>query len=255
MGSSSVSIADDASALFLNPAGMVCAAPVACYFDYSEPANTRGARESRLALAAGSGRTWYGLGWYRLGAEEESDFLLVASVARRLVEGTQGSFLAVGVNATAGSLSRGQPAEGDEGAWRRMTGDAGIMVRPLSVISIAYSIANVRDAHPDGTSGDFSWRRVQRWGASYFWEERVTISFAGEHRAGQMTIHCGLRVKTAVPVELMAGFSDSRVAGGARWSGRRCAATIAFASGEARQVTWTGAFELLMGRGTKQEEQ
>jgi hypothetical protein len=51
----------------------------------------------------------------------------------------------------------------------------------------------------------------------------------------------------------MAGFSDDHVTGGARWIGKRCAATIAFASDDARQVTWTGAFEMLMRRGTHGE--
>ena len=247
MGSSSVSATDDASALFLNPSGIVLTAPVACYLEYAEPAPFRGTRELRFALAGGSGKTHCGFGWYRLGAEGESAFLLVASVAHRLVEGTQGSFLSIGVNAVAGSISSERSA-GDEHEWRGMTGDIGVTVRPLSVISFGFSVANVGDARPDETFEGASWSRVQRWGVSYFWENRLTVSYAGEHRAGRMTNHYGLCMKTAVPIELMAGFSDSRVTGGVRWSGRRCAATIAFASEEERRVTWTGAFELLLGR-------
>lgn len=252
-GSAFVSVADDASALFLNPAGMGLAAPLACYLEYTEPALMRGARESRFALVAGSGKTHCGLGWYRLGAKEESDNLLIVSVARRLIDGTQGSFLAVGANIAVGSISHGQSIGGREDTWREMTGGAGVIVRPLSVISIAYSIDNLRDAHPNGASGVASWRRVQRWGASYFWEDRVIISFAEEHCAGRTTIHYGLSVTTAVSVELMAGLSDDHVTGGARWIGKRCAATIAFVSDDARQVTWTGALEILMRRGTHGE--
>jgi hypothetical protein len=252
-GSAFVSVADGASAIFVNPAGVVLVAPLACYLEYAEPAGIREARESRLALAAGSGKTHCGLGWYRLVAEDESDNLLIVGVARRLIEGTQGSFLAIGASAALGSMSVEQSIGGRQDTWSKMTGDAGIIVKPLSVISLAYSIGNLRDAHPDGSAGDASWRRVQRWGASYFWEDRLILSFAEEHRAGRTTIHYGLSMKTAAPVELMAGFSDAHVTGGAHWTGRRCAATVAFASGDAGQVTWTGAFEIRMGRGTNGE--
>jgi hypothetical protein len=241
-----VSAADDASALFLNVSGIVLTPPAACYFEYAEPASLRGSRESRLALAGGWGKTRFGFGWYRLGMDDGSARLLVAGAARRLVEGAQGSFLSVGASAVAGSISKERPDERD---WRRLAGDVGVTVRPLSVISFGYSIANIGDAQPDGAFDDASWGRAHRWGVSYFWEDRLTVSYGGERRAGRTTSHYGLCMKTAVPVELMAGFSDSRVTGGARWSGRRCMATIAFASEDGQRVTWTGAFELLLGRG------
>jgi hypothetical protein len=52
-----------------------------------------------------------------------------------------------------------------------------------------------------------------------------------------------MAVKTAVPIELLAGFSDGRVTGGARWVGSWLGGTIAFAAGGDGDVTWTLACE------------
>jgi hypothetical protein len=123
------------------------------------------------------------------------------------------------------------------------SGDAGIILKPLPIVAFAYSVGNIRDAHPDQTCGDKAWRRAQRWGASYFWEERVVLSFATVRRAGRTTLHYGMAVKTAVPIEILAGFSDGRVTGGARWTGSWFGGSIAFAADEDEGVTWMLACE------------
>jgi hypothetical protein len=123
------------------------------------------------------------------------------------------------------------------------SGDAGIILKPLPVVALAYSAGNIRDAHSDQTRGEVAWRRVQRWGASYFWEDRVVLSFATMRRAGRTTLHYGIGVKTAVPIELLAGFSEGRVTGGVRWTGTRFGSSIAFAADENEGVTWTLACE------------
>jgi hypothetical protein len=123
------------------------------------------------------------------------------------------------------------------------SGDAGIILKPLPVVAFAYSAGNIRDAHPDQTGGSETWRRVQRWGASYFWEDRIILAFATVRRAGLTTLQYGIGVKTAVPIELLAGFSDGRVTGGVRWTGTWIGGTIAFAAEENERVTWTLACE------------
>ena len=243
MGGAFVSLADGAAAIFMNPAGIVAGPNPAFYLDYAEPAGVRGGRESRVAFAAGAGNTRGALGWYRFGSESESDNLLAVSVAHRLVEGTQGSFLSFGASATAAGFSEESADPGESDSRWAGSGDAGIILKPLPVVALAYSVGNIMDARPDETRGDDAWRRVQRWGASYFWEDRIVLSFATTRSAGRTTFHYGIGATTAVPVELMAGFSDGCVSGGARWTGSWLQGMIAFAADEDGGVTWTIACE------------
>lgn len=255
-GGAFVSLADDASALFVNPAGIVLAGPLACYVDYAEPSGAVGARESRLVACMAAGRSSFGLGWYRLGRAGGSDNLILAGGAYRLIEGTQGSLISVGASAAVGRASRGGTACSAEGgscrsgsSGARVTADAGFIVRPLPVIAVAYSASNVFGVDASGGGGGSPWRRLQQWGVSYFWQERFVLSFAEEHADGVWTLHYGINVKTAVPIELMAGFSDERASGGIRWTGERCGAVIAFSEDGAGGITWTGGFEMKIRRG------
>jgi hypothetical protein len=254
-GGAFVSLADDASAIFVNPAGVFPAAPFAAYFDYAEPAEIGGARESRLAVTARGSAMRFGLGWYRFETHEGSDNLYVLNAARLLVEGSQGSFISIGANVVVGSTACGRSCRDEADSWSGMTGDVGLIVRPLPVISLAYAAGNVRGVHPDDESGGEPWRLAQRWGASYFWEDRIIISFAGERIAERATFHYGLSVRTAVPIELMAGFSDGHATGGIRWNGSRYRAVVAFSADEARHVTWAAGFEMRIRRDANGGEQ
>ncbi|MGD1047700.1 MAG: hypothetical protein ABR899_02970 [Candidatus Krumholzibacteriaceae bacterium] len=263
VGGAFVSLADDASALFVNPAGIVLAGPFAGYFDYDEPAgaSAAGTWESRLAACMAAGRTSFGLGWYSLERGGGGEDLLLAGAAYRLLEGTEGSLISFGANAAVGHYSssdgivcltgpglclRGKPSR------TQLTGDVGVMVRPLPVVSFAYSAQNVFGVDAGGGGAQTPWRRLQQWGVSYFWQERVVLSFAQQHADGASTLHYGISVKTAVPIELMAGFSNARVNGGVRWVGARYGAVIAFSSDEAQRVTWTAGLEIRIRRGEKE---
>ncbi len=253
MGGALVSLADGPAAIFVNPAGIVMSASPALYLDYSEPAGVRGGRESRVAFGAGAGGTRGALGGYRFGSGSESANLFAVGAAHRLIEGTQGSFLSFGASLTIGGISRESPDTGEKDSEWIASGDAGIILKPLPVVSFAYSAGNIRDASPDRAPGGEAWRREQRWGASYFWENTVIISFATARTAGRTTFHYGVGVKTAVPIELLAGLSDGRVTGGARWTGSWLGGSIAFAATENEGVTWTLACEARLPGGSNGE--
>jgi hypothetical protein len=250
LGGAFSSRADDPSTIFVNPAGMVSTESLAMYADYGEPVAVRPGRESRLALVAGAPKTRFGLGWYRFGGTDGAgDNLLAAGAARKLVEGTPGSFLAVGATVAVRKASIeptccGTRDGGRKSSWSKLTGDIGLIVRPLPVVSLAYAIGNIMDEH-SGVEGDIdAWRRAQRWGVSYYWEERVVLSLEERFSAGRTTLHYGFSVKTALPVELMAGFSDGNATGGARWLGEWFKVAIAFSSNAGERVTWTGSCEM-----------
>jgi hypothetical protein len=255
LGGAFASRADDASAVFVNPAGLATVDFSALYVDYEEPAGVAEGRESRAALIAPAGGTHLALGWYRFAdGGEAAENILVAGAARKVIEGTPGSYLAVGVNGRVGLASAAGACCGErESSWSNPTADVGLIVRPLPVISLAYAIGNVSN-EPLGVGRllDRS-GRLQRWGISYFWEERVVVSFEERFCGGSKTFHYGASVRSALPVELMAGFSNGNAAGGLRWVGGLVRAVIAFSSDGAHGVTWTAACEIAYAGREKRE--
>jgi len=256
LGGTFVSLADDASSLFINPAGISGARRAAWYFDYAEPAGLAGGRENRAVLEAATARTRLGAGWYRRArADGRSEDLFVVSVARKLVESTQASFLSVGAGMGLARAGFEPPCCASSARdWSNVTADFGVLLKPIPVISIGYAIGNAFGERFDaGGTGDL-WRRMQRWGVSYFWEERIVVSFSGERVAGETTFHCGLTARTALPLELLAGFSEGNVTGGVRWTAAPVGATVSFASDEGRGITWMVALEMAIRRDENGEE-
>ena len=255
LGGAFVSRADDPSTVFVNPAGMVSPDARALYVEYGEPAIADAEEESRLALVAGIKAIRLGFGWYRFGgADDASGNLILAGAAWKLIEGTPGSFLSIGATVSAGEISNGPSCCGGEGAtWSKVTGDAGVILKPLPVISLAYAVGNLLNEHLDVEAEHADrWSRVHRWGISYAWEERVVLSLEERFIPGKTTFHYGFSFRAAVPLELMAGFSDGHTAGGVRLVGRRFRAAIAFTSGEGREIAWTGSCEIPF-RGAKKD--
>ncbi len=236
-GAATVSYADGADALFVNPAGLASIGGLEAYADYAEPASAPFARETRVALGGNAGFARFGLGWYRRAGDAAGEDCVAAGAARTLVAGTQGSYIAVGAAAVAGRTTGAAPGLGAGGGWTPVGADLGIIVRPLPVVSFGYAAGNVFDRGGDAGDGE-RWGRTCRWGFSYFWENAIVLSFARSTHAGTTSRHFGFSARAAVPVELMFGLSDGRATGGVRWTGARLRASVAFAAEEPSGVTW-----------------
>jgi hypothetical protein len=254
VGGAFVSLADDISAVFVNPAGIALAGRASSCLEYAEPPGDRRARELRLAAGAALRRTSLAFGFYRGSDGRVDDWLLAAGCARKFLEAGELSFISIGANVALGGAESDVacsdhlgpcPLPGPSGT--RVSTDIGIIARPIPVVSFGYAAANVLDVHMEGRGGTEAWRRIYRWGMSYFWENDLVMSLSGETIGAETTMHYGLRLRAAVPVELMAGFSRGHASGGIAWSGARTAAVAAFSSAEGGAVTWTGSIEVRLG--------
>ncbi len=244
MGGSFVSLGDDASALFINPSAIVTATSVTFYGEYSDDGVRPG--EAKFDVLFPTRFLDIGGGWYHRGQDDEStEDLFVFGVARNLIEGSQGSFFSVGASLRLGRLSYepscGCPGAGD--SEMKATGDIGLVFRPLPVISFGYSIENIKETR--FTSCDTSWRRVHRWGFSCFWEERLILSFEQERRFDEIIRHYGFSLRTAFPLELMAGLSKESVTGGVRWAGDRIRVTVSFMDEDSNGIITRAALEVI----------
>lgn len=247
MGGAFVSIADDATALFRNSAGMVYIESPLIYGDYAKPFGLEELDESAAAAILPVYGMTFGAGLYHLSLDEAvSENLFVAGAGRKLLEGTQGTFVSVGTAVRIGRVSYGGfcPCTTVPGDRTEVTGDLGLLVRPLPVVSFAYSIENIREVDFGIAAGSVSWGRIHRWGVAYFWEKKVAISFEQEHVSNDVLRHYGFAVRAAAPFELMAGFYEGNVSGGVRYVSERLRVIIAFVSNGELGVTPRASIEI-----------
>lgn len=248
MGRTFVSLGDDASALFINAAGLVTVEAAALYGDYAEPPHEGISTTAKGCIAIPAWGVVGGAGWYRLGRSDgNTENLFTAGIGRILLQGTQGSFLSVSASLSVGRVLSDPSCSlcGGKSSESAISGDFGVMLRPLPIISLGYSVTNVRDAGFDREGSD--WPRVHRWGASYFWEQRVVISFGQEHAGGDVERQYGFSVRTALPVELMGGFSGGNASGGIRVLIDRFRLAAAFSSSERYGSEYWVSLEILIG--------
>ncbi len=248
-------VGDDATAIFVNPAALVLYENAAFIGEYHISGVEGGYDAWGLASAARAFGMVLGAGAAGAsvpGGTRTSRF--TASVSRNLVTGSAGSFLSVGISGTAGRLSL--PADTGEGcvpcgSGRRSkasaTMDAGMMIRPLPFISISFSILNAAgsDLGPDA---EFEWKRETRYGIAWIHENRIIVAWEDRRSEGVDNGHFGVSVRTAVPVEVMAGMTGEKVSGGMRWDGGAWRASISFSQEEEGVIMTSLAFEIAPGR-------
>lgn len=242
MGLSFPSIGEGASTLFINPAGLVAVRGMALYGDYTEGDVLYPNGCARGCLALPFGRFAAAAGFFNKNSGGAGTWnVFLAGAAWRIVEGAQDSFLSIGATAkiarVSGEISSdcdvcGPAGTGDTG----VTADVGVIVRPLPMVSIGCSSANLfeKDFETDGPA-DGRWRRHTRVGVSWLLQDRIIVSWDRCYYGSMKRNHYGISVRTSVPVELMTGFYDEKVTGGMRFTNRRFDLSAAFSpDGEGR---------------------
>ncbi len=250
-------IGDDPSTLFINIAGLVNSTSPVLYGDFSDASGEGYGGETMIGVLYPASWGTFGAGWYRRGlsgGEIEDENVLIAGLARKLLKNTGGSYLSVGAAVKVGRLAYESSCDcpGSGSSESKVTGDFGFILRPLPVISIGYSMLTVKEADFEEYSSSQSWNRVNRWGISYFWEERVVVGFEQRRSGGSTTYHYGLAVRTSTPIEILAGFDDGDVQGGIRWVDETVRVSAAFGSDDRRGVHAMASIEVSILKGEKE---
>jgi hypothetical protein len=246
-------LGDDPSTLSINCAGLVNSASLALYGDFAEASDDGYGAGTMIAVVYRVPWFTMGAGWYRRDASAggiEDENLLVAGVARKLISNVGGSYLSVGAAVKVGRIAYESSCDcpGGGSAESNVTGDFGLILRPLPVISIGYSMLNAMETEFEDHSPARSWSRVSRWGISYFWEERVIVGFEQQRWGGSTTYHYGIAVRTSTPVEILAGFDDGDVQGGIRWVDETVRVSAAFGSDGDGGVHARASIEVSIGK-------
>lgn len=215
MGGAYSSLADDASALFWNPAGLA-------WIGHQEFSATRGdlfgsgILDNQLALVLPlSGRQVAGIDWYHSGFDDGE----LGFGENRISAAWSLRFLSWGSAALTGKyLTR--TTELDGAALGRGSGlgmDLGAIVAPTEALRLGVFGQDVFDTrlHYDGGGSDVvAYRRTLRLGGSYAWRQVATVALDLDDRW-----HLGLEVVPLPQLALRAGGQDDLHGDdGATWS-------------------------------------
>ncbi len=250
-GFSFLALSDDASALFYNPSGLPTIRIGTLYFDYGICAQEPSSNESRGAFIFPFEDFSFGAGFYRKNSDSSVDEnVLILGAGYRLTQGTEGSFLSIGANVRVNSLLLEDP-DGCEicpfnGSDTGVSGDAGIMVRPLPMVSISYLLDNINERQYETGLEPVVYRRSSRWGMSVFWKDTLVISWERYGRKGTDCDNFGFIMRSSVPLEMMAGFYREKVTGGLRWTGRRFNIGLSFSPLEDSGIYTAVALEFFL---------
>ncbi|MBN2070969.1 MAG: hypothetical protein JW814_05880 [Candidatus Krumholzibacteriota bacterium] len=224
MSFSYLSLADDATALFYNAAGLSTIDERSVYLDFGEGGDV--SRDIRGAFVLPFENMALGAGVYRRDFDTSgNEKVFILGAAYRLAQGAEGSFLSFGISLRMNSLSSDDSGGCDICPFDDMdtgiSGDAGVMIRPLPMVSIAYVMENVHEREYDNGTEKTKYERESRWGISLLWKDFLVMSWEKEISSGSDHDHFGLLFDSSVPLEMIAGFHKEKVTGGLRWTGSR----------------------------------
>lgn len=249
-------LADDISALMINPAGLITTGGAALYGDYMETGGGAGPYEGKLFGALEKWGLVFGAGGTRKSYDDGTvEGQLSGGFAINIKSGAAGSFISLGGALRAGRVAFdledpcipcGTP--GGRYSYNALTADMGMMIRPLPFISLSISTENISET--GFGSGDYfiPWDRTVRYGAAWLHEDKFTVIWERRHFGEKVTDHFGFGLKTAIPLEIMAGMTSERVYGGARWDGNRWRASVVFGQEDENVITTGVSLEIFFNR-------
>jgi hypothetical protein len=256
MGGAFSPLADDITALVVNPAGLINTGGVVLYGDYMQTGDESGPWEGKLFGGFEKwGIVFGGAGSQKSYGDGTTEGQLSAGFAINVMSGSVGSFISIGGALRAGRVAFDLedgcvPCGTSPGrySYNALTADLGMMIRPLPFISFSASTENISETGFGSGEYYIPWDRTVRIGAAWLHEDRFTVSWERRYMGDRVTNHFGFGLRTAIPLEIMAGMTEERVYGGARWDGGRWRASVVFGQ-EAENVITTGvSLEIFFNR-------
>jgi hypothetical protein len=215
LGGAFVAIADDPSAVIDNPAGLTGIATPSFLFTWQKPYGVDGLDEGFFAVTIPAGPVSLGAAWFHRGlAGALSEDLFTLSVARDLKRTSEDASLSVGVNVELARVSA--HAAIDESATAAGLG-AAVLLRPFAFIGLGYSLRSANQPDLDLVAGGSvtPLRRTQAVGLSYYWQQRLAVTFETHEAAdGAWRARGGMELTVNPHLALRAGLEDSRATAG-----------------------------------------
>jgi hypothetical protein len=233
LGGAMVSIAADATAAIINPAGLVQLHRWSFVTTYQRPYRIADLDE---AFAAGAlqvhGIGALGLAFHYVGLRDVmSESVLTLALARDLIRTSEDASLSLGASL---DLARVAASDRFDTSESELTGGASVLLRPFPSIGVAYAIRNITEPEFDLVSGGGASRmeRTQSWGVSYVWHQRVTVSYQRSDDGERWRDHLGLEVDLGQYLDIRTGVGWGSAAGGIGIAWRNLAIDAGYSSHE-----------------------
>jgi hypothetical protein len=215
LGNAFVSIADDPTAVVVNPAGLTLMTKAGGLATYNQPYNVTGldggyaAAAVPIATAGVVGASWHYLGLHQAMSEN----LISVAFARNLVATTQDASLSIGASVDYLRAEDVESGRSDD----LLTGGLGVLLRPFPSIGVAYAIRNLHSGTIhllEGGPGT-EVNRQQSWGLAVKWHNRVAVNGQRSQSAtGKWQNHAGVEIVAHPNLHLRGGVDGRYLTGG-----------------------------------------
>jgi hypothetical protein len=222
LGGALVSVADDASATVINPAGLTELRGWSITSTYIRPYAVSGLDEAFAAAAVSVDRVGsFGVAFHYVGLRDVmTESLVTLALARDLIRTSEDASLSVGASV---DLARVSASDRFDASDSGVTGGASVLLRPFPAIGVAYAIRNIAEPEFDliAGGGKTTLERTQSWGLSYRWHQRVALIYERRDDLGEWREHVGVEVNLGPHLDLRSGVGRGLAAGGVgvSWGG------------------------------------
>lgn len=230
MGGAFVSVADDASAVVVNPAGLSQLQAPAVISTISEPYGMSDLREYFVAAALPSRYGTVGVSWHHFGLEGvTSEDLFTIALGRDVIRTSQNASLSVG-----GGVDIARVAYTDmlDASATVVTGSLSVLLRPFPFIGAGYAVRHIGEpsfdfslpawSNPSGIeAGEARFNATHTFGFAYHREGIFSVLYERERgQDGRWRNRFGIEVGAGDYVRIRSGLSGRDVTGGigATWS-------------------------------------
>jgi len=214
-GGAFVSVADDAVAAYVNPAGLTSLPSYQLLATWNRPYGLDDVNDAFVAGGVATGFGAFGVSWFHRGVSGvSSENLITLSFGRDLVRTSEDASLSVGAFVDLARVSVSDRFNASDGA---ATFGLSAHMRPFPVIGLGYTIRNINEATLtllDGGVGT-TLERQQSFGGSWFWGRRLIVGVERrQDTIGEWHNHGGIEFTFERFVTLRSGISGRYASAG-----------------------------------------
>jgi hypothetical protein len=227
LGNNFVSIADDATAVYWNPAGLSRLQRHQIYLGTEHSADLEGVKRAFVSGTLQSPIASLGVGWSRTSLEDamNEDFVYL-SASRTLVQRSLGAFISLGATlkvAHIGLQTAGFQVSGLRDSDTHLTSDIGLLAAPIPNVRLGVIVRNLGRPQFDLISGGerTSLDNETEWGMTFLWRPDAQLNFSRMRHPGRdPETRLGVELGLTTDVALQMGVMRNQVTGGlgAAWS-------------------------------------
>ena len=251
-----VSMADDPTAVYWNPAGLVQLRRNEALVSFDHSADLTELQNGFAAAALHLPAAVLGAGWQHSGVTDAStEDIWSLAVATAPVRRSLGAFLACGATLKVARVGIDASSLGTVPALAAsktgLATDLGVLVAPIPNVMVGATLRNIGEPSFDLLEGGASTRlaREFEWGASLRWRRDCWLHLARlRHPGGSTSTRVGAELRFGSALGLRTGFASGVVAGGVDVRFGRWTLDTAYRAHEALGASYRVALRCGFGR-------